>query len=183
MILAIDTSAGQCAVALLDGARSEVRSEAMQRGHAEALFPMIEDALAVLRGRYSDLTRIAVCTGPGSFTGLRVGIAAARGIALGCGIPAIGVTRFEALAADHSLPCTIALPGRGGAIYLQAFGEDAIPVGEPYFEAGEAKDALPDPMRIARIALNRAPGVRPAPLYLRDADAALPREGPPPLLD
>ena len=94
MILAIDTSAGQCAVATADDpvVLAEAR-EAMERGHAERLFPMIEAALALYP---LPLTLIAVCTGPGSFTGLRIGVAAARGLALGHGIPAVGVTRFAA---------------------------------------------------------------------------------------
>lgn len=183
MILAIDTSAGQCAVALLDGARWEVRAEPMTRGHAEALFPMIDAVLAAMGAKHSDLGRVAVCTGPGSFTGLRVGIAAARGLALGCGIPSVGVTRFEALATARGGPCRIALPGRGGTIFVQDFDAQGMPEGEPQILEGEAEDLFADPVVLARIAAKRPPAGRPAPLYLRDADAALPREGPPPLLD
>lgn len=155
----------------------------MSRGHAEALFPMIEDALAELDASYSDLDRIAVCTGPGSFTGLRVGISAARGLALGCGIPAIGVTRFEAIAARTAGPCIIRIPGRSGTVYVQAFNSGPVATSEPRIETGDAEDLLPDPRIIARLAMNRKPEGRPAPLYLRDVDAALPREAPPIILD
>ena len=180
MILGIDTSAGQCAVALVDGARAWSRAAEMTRGHAEALFPMIEDVLAEAGAGFADLTRIAVCTGPGSFTGLRVGVAAARGLALGCGVPAIGITRFNALAGPGE--DRVALPGRGGQIYVQDFF-DGEPVGEPRIETGTAEDRLPDPVVIARLAEIREPGERPAPLYLRGADADPPRDAPPLMLD
>ena len=94
MILAIDTSAGQCAIAL----GTICRRERMARGHAERLFPMIGEALAEAGAGWEAITRIAVCTGPGSFTGVRVGVAAARGLGLSLAVPVIGVTRFEALA-------------------------------------------------------------------------------------
>lgn len=183
MILAIDTSAAQCAVALVADARTAVRVQAMTRGHAEALFPMIDEVLAELSTSFTNLTRIAVCTGPGSFTGLRVGIAAARGLALGLGIPAIGVTRFEAVAQQVALPGAVRLPGRQGTVFAQAFDAVGMPVSEPEIAEGDVPDLLADPSEIARIAMHRSSDVRPAPLYLRDADAALPREGPPRILD
>lgn len=144
---------------------------------------MIEEALAELDASYDDLHRIAVCTGPGSFTGLRVGISAARGLALGCRIPAIGVTRFEAIAAGTGGPCIVRLPGRSDTVYVQAFNAGPVATSEPRIESGDAEDLLPDPRIIARLAMDRKPEGRPAPLYLRDADAALPREAPPVILD
>lgn len=213
MILAIDTSAAQCAVALLgapDPASDPIsRRQAMERGHAEHLFPMIESVLATAGAGYGDLSRIAVCTGPGSFTGVRIGVAAARGLALGRGVPVIGISRFEALAAQAGGPVAVCLAGRGGAVCLQCFDADGAPLSPPAMidaaalaaalppgcarYAGEAAaalgqdalvaDGLPDPAVIARLAAARAPGPPPAPLYLRSADAELPREGPPRLLD
>lgn len=183
MILAIDTSAGQCAIALLSSETSVSRVQAMDRGHAEALFPMIEDALRECGASYGDITKAAVCTGPGSFTGLRAGIAAARGLALGRGIPAVGVTRFEALAAVERQACTIRLKGRGSTVFAQDFGADGMAAGAPRVEEGTADDLLPDPLMIARLAMDRETSIRPAPLYMRDADAALPAQGPPRLLD
>ena len=91
MILGIDTSAAQCAVALLgapiNAGDPVVERRAMERGHAEHLFPMIDSVLGSAGIGYDGLSRIAVCTGPGSFTGVRIGVAAARGIALGRRIP------------------------------------------------------------------------------------------------
>ncbi len=172
----------------------------MERGHAEALIPMIEAALGAAETDYSGLDRIAVCTGPGSFTGIRIGIAAARGLALGLGIPAIGITRLEALAAEAAAgrPCTVRVSGPGELSYVQTFGRAGQPeapprlVGPDWVPAaaglvvgtgGLLPDALPDPAVIARLAAGREASARPAPLYLRDAGAALPREAPPPLLD
>ena len=223
MILGIDTSAAQCAVALVGtgeavndaGNDTVIERQAMDRGHAEHLFPMIETVLGRAGIGYDGLSRIAVCTGPGSFTGVRIGVAAARGIALGRGIPVIGISRFEALAAQTleigiGGPVAICLSGRGGMIYLQAFGPDGVALADPEITtdmalasaippgctrfAGDAAprlddypallpDGLPDPSIIARLASGRDATTLPAPLYLRGADAALPREGPPALLD
>jgi tRNA A37 threonylcarbamoyladenosine modification protein TsaB len=144
---------------------------------------MIEDVLAECSASYDDLRKVAVCVGPGSFTGLRAGISAARGLALGRSIPAIGVTRFEAVAANLDKPCTVRLPGRRDTVFVQEFDAIGDALGAPRVETGEATDLLPDPLEIARLARNRSASERPAPLYMRDADAALPREGPPPLLD
>lgn len=198
MILGIDTSAAQCAVALIDGERHWVCREAMERGHAERLFSMISDILAEAERTPTDLARIGVCTGPGSFTGIRVGVSAARGLALGLGIPAIGITRFEALWAggDVRKAATVAIPGRQGKSYRQTIAADGT-APEPAFEydgdtsadgaclIGSDRDdlrALADPVIVAKLASTRAPGPRPAPLYIRGADAAPPRDGPPPLL-
>jgi tRNA threonylcarbamoyladenosine biosynthesis protein TsaB len=214
----------------------------MARGHAERLFPLLRAALEEAGLGIGAVGRIAVCTGPGSFTGLRVGVAAARGLALGRGIPAVGIDRFEALAAavarpqsagaaprgagPRSLgekigwaerrPLAVALDGRG-VVYLQRFGPDlaplsppamlapgalvpavapdAVPVGDGWSVPGTAPggpggrgepvllpEGLADPAVIAALAATREPGAPPAPLYLRGADAAPPREAPPPLL-
>ncbi|MEM9736673.1 MAG: tRNA (adenosine(37)-N6)-threonylcarbamoyltransferase complex dimerization subunit type 1 TsaB [Pseudomonadota bacterium] len=208
MILAIDTSAGQCAVAFGE----QTRTERLSRGHGEILMPMIDE---VTGGSLARLTAIAVCTGPGSFTGLRIGIAAARGLALGCGVPAIGISRFEALAAGRT--ARVILRGRGEIRHVQSF-IDGQPTQAPEVQSGapapgwvgvlegstradldgEARgllilgdgapsaseiDGLPDPRIIARLAAERLPGPPPAPLYLRPADAAPPRDAPPRLLD
>ena len=121
MILGIDTSAGQCAVALVAGDRVWRRAETMARGHAEALFPMIDDVLAEAGATFGDVTRIGVCTGPGSFTGIRAGVAAARGLALGLSVPAVGVTRLTALAvqSEHDGPVTVIIRSRGEEVARQ----------------------------------------------------------------
>ena len=115
LLLAIDTAGPACAVALArensEGAEILARSvETIGRGHAERLMPMIEATLASAGASFDDLTRIAVTTGPGSFTGIRVGVAAARGLALALGIPAVGIGSLDALA----LP--IAMTRREGTV-------------------------------------------------------------------
>lgn len=209
MILAIDTSAGQCAVALDTGAGMVLRREEMARGHAEALFPMIDAVLAEAGAPMQSISRVAVCTGPGSFTGLRLGIAAARGLALGLGCEAVGVSRFEALAAEARArhpghPVAVILAGRPGTVFLQVFDIDGTPHAAPGIltesvaegaipplatrvgDAGVARailaHGLPDPAAIARLGAREQAGP-PAPLYLRGPDAALPREAPPAILD
>jgi len=102
-ILAIDTALEACAAAVLDTEHGKVASETqpMVRGHAEALLPLIDRVMRQADMPFAALDRIAVTTGPGSFTGLRVGIAAARGIALAAAKPAYGITTLAAFAAAH----------------------------------------------------------------------------------
>ena len=200
MILGIDTSGGCCAVALVADGRVFRHARRMERGHAEALVPMIERVLAEAGAAYPVLTRVAVCTGPGSFTGIRIGIAAARGLALGLGIPAIGITRLEALASEAAAgrACSVRVCGPGGASYVQEFDASGLAEAAPRLvgpdwtpaagrllvgPGGLLAEALPDPAVIAALAAERPSGARPAPLYLRDAGAAPPREAPPRLLD
>lgn len=127
LLLAIDTAGPDCAVALArsgpGGGEILVRAtEQIGRGHAERLMPMIEAALEEAHTDFADLERIAVTTGPGSFTGVRVGVAAARGLALALDIPAIGVGSLDALAFPvvHSRKTgtvAAALDARRGEIY------------------------------------------------------------------
>ena len=101
-ILAIDTALPAISACVLDeGAEDPVSIEtiAMERGHAEALLPLIDRVMARVEGGFASLDRVAVTVGPGSFTGLRVGIAAARAIGVACKIPVIGVSTLAALAA------------------------------------------------------------------------------------
>ena len=129
-VLAIDTALEACSVAVLDTERSDVRAHEslpMQRGHAEALMPLIARVLDRAQLDFAALDRVAVTTGPGSFTGLRVGIAAARGIALAAGKPAIGLSTLAAfaapfIAADDTLPVVVAIDARHDHVYLQVFG-------------------------------------------------------------
>jgi tRNA threonylcarbamoyl adenosine modification protein YeaZ len=103
-ILAIDTALSAVSVCVLDaGERSAVASEvvAMEKGHAEALLPMVARVMARTDRGFSSIGRVAVTVGPGSFTGIRIGIAAARGIALARGIAAVGVSTLSALASPH----------------------------------------------------------------------------------
>ena len=129
-VLAIDTALEACAAAVLDTVRGEVvarESKPMARGHAEALMPLVKRVMERSGYSFSDLNRIAVTVGPGSFTGLRVGIAAARGLALATGKPAVGLTTLAAFAApliadDDTLPVVAAIDARHEHLYLQVFG-------------------------------------------------------------
>jgi tRNA threonylcarbamoyl adenosine modification protein YeaZ len=129
-VLAIDTALEACSAAVLDTERapiSEQESLPMVRGHAEALMPLIARVMERADLDFAGLDRIAVTTGPGSFTGLRVGIAAARGIALAAGKPAVGLSTLAAyaaplVAADDTLPVVAAIDARHDRVYLQVFG-------------------------------------------------------------
>jgi tRNA threonylcarbamoyladenosine biosynthesis protein TsaB len=129
-ILAIDTALGACSAAVLDIERGTItahESLAMQRGHAEALMPLVKRVMERAGLAFADLDRIAVTTGPGSFTGLRVGIAAARGLGLAAAKPVVGLTTLAAyaapfIAADDTLPVVVAIDARHDRVYLQVFG-------------------------------------------------------------
>jgi tRNA threonylcarbamoyladenosine biosynthesis protein TsaB len=129
-VLAIDTALEACSAAVLDTDRTggmTSRSLPMTRGHAEALMPLIAAVMSAAGIEFSDLDRIAVTVGPGSFTGLRVGVAAARGIALASGKPAVGLTTLAAIAApffeaDESKALLAAIDARHDHVYMQLFG-------------------------------------------------------------
>src|SRR5213079_2002136 len=128
-VLAIDTALEACSAAVLDpgGGITASESLAMTRGHAETLMPLIARVMSGAGVEFAQLDRIAVTTGPGSFTGLRVGISAARGIALAAGKPAIGLSTLAGLtapyiAADDSMPVVAAIDARHDNVYLQVFG-------------------------------------------------------------
>ena len=129
-VLAIDTALEACSAAVLDterGAISAHETQPMLRGHAEALLPLIARVMDRAGLEFAALDRIAVTTGPGSFTGLRVGIAAARGIALAAGKLAVGLSTLAAyaaplVAADDTLPVVAAIDARHDHVYLQVFG-------------------------------------------------------------
>jgi tRNA threonylcarbamoyladenosine biosynthesis protein TsaB len=209
LILAFDTSAAHCAAALLLGDRLlDARHEPMDKGQAERLLPLCTELLAQTGHDWADLSAIAVGTGPGNFTGVRIAVAAARGLALSLNIPAVGITTLEARAHGLPRPLAVVEDARRGEIYLQEFvpGPDkarvttveALPIecGVDRF-AGTAADAaaaatggtaLPQPVplieAIARIAASRlgTPQPKPAPFYLRGADAAPPADPPPVIL-
>jgi tRNA threonylcarbamoyladenosine biosynthesis protein TsaB len=216
-ILAFDTSAAHCAAALLSGDRITAdRLEHLSRGQAERLMPLLEEMLAAAGLGWRDLDAVGVGIGPGNFTGIRISVAAARGLALSLGVPAVGVTLFEVLrAGTEAEDLLVSLEGPRGSAYLQRYAGGA-PAGPPFQiapgagpvpglapqtlvlgyaaadiaapAAARAEDrALSDiAPRIARRAAERlaagGPVARPAPLYIRPADAAPPREAPPVIL-
>lgn len=150
LILAIDTALDACSAGVLDSEAAKMvaqESLAMQRGHAEALMPLIARVIEQAGIAFSALDRIAVTTGPGSFTGLRVGLSAARGIALAAGKPAVGVSTLTAYAAPHvgedeRRAVVSAIDARHDHVYLQvASGNGATLVAPCVVPVAEAVDA------------------------------------------
>ena len=147
-ILAVDTALGACSVALLDG--EQVRAhifEPMDRGHAERLAPMVDEAMRAADVEFSALTRLAVTIGPGTFTGQRVGLAFMRGLRLALKVPLIGTTTLEvmamAAAAETGLSKAAAIHDarRNEAYLLLKAGPDVLqqPVVLPF---GQAVDRI-----------------------------------------
>ena len=132
LILAIDTALDACAAAVLDTGSSQMiarESLAMKRGHAEALMPLIARVMKDAGLPFAALDRIAVTAGPGSFTGLRVGLSAARGIALAAAKPVVGLTTLSAYAApvvseSGEQPVISAIDARHDQVYFQAVSGD-----------------------------------------------------------
>ena len=183
-VLGFDTSAAHCAAALLSGDRIVAQTaEEMGRGQAERLFPLLEDLLAGAGIGWRDLGRIGVGIGPGNFTGIRISVAAARGLALSLDIPAIGVSSFDAIRLDAP-QARAAVPAPRDQVYLD---DGTAPRLVPRATAGDI--ALPPTpaalaVAIARIAAEApADAPPPAPLYIRAADAAPARDAPPVILD
>ncbi|HEY2526989.1 MAG TPA: tRNA (adenosine(37)-N6)-threonylcarbamoyltransferase complex dimerization subunit type 1 TsaB [Xanthobacteraceae bacterium] len=149
-VLAIDTALAVCAAAVLDTTSGDIvagESLPMVRGHAEALMPLIGRIIEQSAMALADIDRVVVTTGPGSFTGVRVGIAAARGIALAAAKPAVGVSTLCAYAAPHlstdkTLAVVAVVEARHGQVYLQAFApggrERLAPRLAPLHEAVQA---------------------------------------------
>jgi tRNA threonylcarbamoyl adenosine modification protein YeaZ len=138
-VLAIDTALAACSAAVLDTRHAAVTASEtmpMTRGHAEAVMPLIARVMDQAEVDFAQLDRIAVTTGPGSFTGLRVGISAARGIALAAGKPAIGLTTLASFAAPHiaendTTAVVAAIDARHDHVYLQVFGAGGRTVVHP----------------------------------------------------
>lgn len=141
IILAIDTALETCSAALLDGERVlAARSEAMARGHQERLAPLVAELMTGAGIGFDRLDRIGVTVGPGSFTGLRVGLAFAKGLGVALEKPVVGVGTLAAMGAGTGGFAAVAVDARREQIYLQAF-RDGQPLGAP--EALAAVDAAP----------------------------------------
>lgn len=195
LILGFDTSAAHCAAVLLSGDRILAsRTETMTRGQAERLMPLLQDLLDDAAVAWCDLAAIGVGIGPGNFTGIRIAVSAARGLALGLGIPAVGVSGCEARTALAGKDCQPAIPAPRDMVYLCGDG-DLPELLDRHEAAGRAAqigltlwdEPCPDGLAvaIARLAQERWPDTHspPAPVYIRPADAAPPSEAPPVLLD
>ena len=203
IVLAIDTAGTGCHAALYDSGTDTVLGAAgadIGRGHAERLMEFVDGALAASGLDLPSVERIAVTVGPGSFTGIRVGVAAARGLALALGVPAVGVSSLAALAADRQAgtPLLVAMDAKRDEVYWQAFAADGqalsppavasldvargIAAGHEGALAGSAAALLradapqeTDGVSIATVARLGArldpQGHLPRPLYLRGPDA------------
>jgi tRNA threonylcarbamoyladenosine biosynthesis protein TsaB len=200
IVLAIDTAGIDCSAAVFDSSAGRLLSavsEEIGKGHAERLMAVIDQALDEAAVDLHAVGRIAVVIGPGSFTGIRVGVAAARGLALSLGIECVGVSTLEALAASHRVtsgsgkPVLVAMDAKREEIYAQAFAADGATLSEPAALSAEDVDNLASTLSaepvgswvsktgdrfdigtVARIgAAKDAAGARPKPLYLRGPDA------------
>ena len=205
-----DTWAAHCPAALLIGDRVVQHFDEMAKGQAEHLMPMLSSLLAENGLDWTDLDAIGVGIGPGNFTGIRISVAAARGLALGLGVPAVGVSSFEATAYGIKRPVLASVLAPRQHHYTQWIDEPTV--SEPHFsECSEIPHSMQSsdcicvgygaeanakaigahwaPVTvsliegIARVAASRigAPQPRPAPLYVRPADAA-PSSDPPPVI-
>lgn len=208
-VLAIDTSMGACSAAVLRTGPAERlarRFEAMERGHAEALFPMIEAVIEEAGLSIGELDRVAVTLGPGSFTGVRAGLAAARGLALAAKLPVAGTGSLAVMAmgcvtetaeAERSEGFMVAHDARRGEIYCQCFDMRGQALGEAeVMAAREAAEQLPAAMiliagsgaaavasecqRIGRRSIAMLPGLLPDAGQLARLALHLPQSERPP---
>ncbi|MGE5546875.1 MAG: tRNA (adenosine(37)-N6)-threonylcarbamoyltransferase complex dimerization subunit type 1 TsaB [Solirubrobacterales bacterium] len=137
-ILALDSASSACSAALwVDGEVRARRYAAMARGQSEALIPMVAEVMAEAGESFDALDLLAVTVGPGAFTGIRIGLAAARALALATGLPLAGVSTLDAVAAAvppqerGSRPVLVVLDSKRAEVWAQAFGPDLAPLGEP----------------------------------------------------
>jgi len=134
-LLAFDTSFQACSAAVwVDGAVAAHESRLHDRGHAESLVPMLERVRKACGLAYAEFDAFAVTVGPGTFTGLRIALATARGLRVATGRPVIAVTTMEAVAVAYREPdsaCLVAMDARRDAVYLQAFDRAGAAMEEP----------------------------------------------------
>ena len=186
VVLAIDTAAPRLQLALWRAPdRIDTLVEDMATGQAERLFPALDDLLGRTGIAYADLTRIVTTTGPGSFTGLRIGLSAARGLGLALGLPVLGIPSLFALSlAARCDALAVLLDARRDEAYFQTFSGPGIPVGAPaLLPMDEARRRVPigaetltspyvDIAALARFAATADPALYPPDAtYIRDADA------------
>lgn len=207
LILAFDTSAAHVAAALLSGDQIIAQHfEERGKGQDQVLFPILENLLDQAGVAWSDMTALGVGVGPGNFTGIRISVSAARGLALSLGIPAVGVSMFDVLGYGQTCAvyASVKAPrdqmylhmGQGHAPQLVDFDANGLPADATDaltvigFRADDiaaacggrtAAHALPLAESIARIAATRytTSTQRPTPLYIKPADAAPSKVQPP----
>lgn len=184
-ILTIDVSVSGCAVSVLDTAKNTYHTmdESMDRGQAERLIPMIEDILADNKIDIKSINRIAVTRGPGSFTGVRVGLSAARTLGMALNIPVLGFSTLEAILKDHP-DNWVAIDTKRGDFYAQSVTTDpSIQTPDDITEKKAITDQKPNLETLARWAseieekdIQNYPA---DPIYLRDAETSQPKNNPP----
>lgn len=186
-ILALDTALGAASVGIYDFPEGKVLAEEsrpMERGHAEALIPLVQALVGSVEGGFAGINRIAVTVGPGSFTGLRVAIAAARSFGLALEIPVVGVSTLVAyaaplLSAGARSTVAVAIDARHGAVFFQSFWLDGRKAfGPALVSLDEAVTELRGgPARLAgtgAVALAAAAGLRGIETVLDEAAPAPP---------
>ncbi|MSP67737.1 MAG: tRNA (adenosine(37)-N6)-threonylcarbamoyltransferase complex dimerization subunit type 1 TsaB [Alphaproteobacteria bacterium] len=138
ILLALDAATAACSTAVLvDGRVLGRRRVVLGQGHAEALLPLVQASLTAAGLGFAALDAVAVTTGPGTFTGVRIGLAAARALALALARPMLGVVTLDALAAaappgaraGRTLVALIA--ARRGGVYGRAYAAGGAPLGPP----------------------------------------------------
>jgi len=208
-VLVIDTALGLCTAAVFeDGRALAVRSEAMLRGHSERLGGFVRDAVGLAGGGFQALDRIGVTVGPGSFTGLRVGLAFAQGLGAALDRPVVGVSTLRALAGSvpggPSGSVVAVIDARRGEVYVQGFLDGEAASGPEAMTLADARARLADvecrrvgsgavllspdatdivveiaPQALAALTTSLEPGDHPPrPLYLRAPDATPPTRLP-----
>lgn len=197
IVLGLDTTGSECSVSLVDEARVHAHiCREIGRGHAKVLAGMVEDAFQSANLKPEGIDRIAVCTGPGNFTGLRVALSFAKGFALPRELPIIGIDALEVTARclDPEAKSRIAVRQdiRRGEFFYGLY-EDGAPKTSPKamtkdtlgrqasrHQVTDIHDVTVDTRILAWLAIDRDPDAYPAePLYARAPDAKLPGGKPP----
>ena len=148
LILAIDTALDACSAALFDSEANRVvavETKVIGKGHAERLMAMISAVMTKASVDFNAIDKIGVTVGPGSFTGIRVGLATARGLALAAGKPVVGVSTLDAIAREASTdkPFMVALDARRGELYTQLYDGNHSAISDPQLlTIAEATTAL-----------------------------------------
>lgn len=180
-LLALESAVETCSAAVTTGERLvALRSAPAGRGHAERIIPLVQEVMAEAGLAWGDLAALAVSHGPGSFSGIRTGLAAARGLALAAGLPVFAVGTLEALAHGVAAPLEgrlgVVLDARRGQLFCQRFAPDLAPLGPAEaLDPEAAAQALADCRHLAGPGVDRLPQVAAQRLEARLNAAAVAR--------